>query len=116
MSDFTTVKKWEVTPKKVDLVIQKIIEVSRPIKVILFGSYIQGKTNINSDVDIMVITGDDVKNPRKESVRIRRELREISMLMDILVVPGTQWNSLKNRPGLIYREAWIKGKVVYASN
>ena len=104
---------WEVTSEKVEAAIRKIIEVSQPDKLILFGSYAKDTITINSDVDFLVITGDHVENPRKESVRIRRALRGISMPMDILVVPKTQWHQLKDVPGLIYREAMNKGKVVY---
>jgi len=104
-----------VTPEKVTAAIRKIIEVGKPLKLILFGSYVQGNMNINSDVDILVVACDDIQNPRKESVRIRRELRGISMPMDVLVVPESKWELLKNHPGLIYREIRTKGKLVYES-
>ncbi|MEW6663930.1 MAG: nucleotidyltransferase domain-containing protein [Thermodesulfobacteriota bacterium] len=104
---------WEVTSEKVEAAIRKIIEVSQPDELILFGSYLEDATAINSDVDFLVITGDHVENPRKESVRIRRALRGISMPMDILVIPKSKWDQLKDVPGLIYREATSKGKVVY---
>jgi len=106
---------WAVTPEKVQAAIQRIVEVSRPVRVIIFGSYIRGATGRNSDLDVLVITDDTVENPRKESVRIRRALRDISMPIDILVVPRSRWQALKGRPGLIYREALKTGKVVYES-
>jgi hypothetical protein len=37
------------------------------------------------------------------------------MAMDILVVPRSRWDQLKETPGLIYREALQTGKVVYGS-
>jgi hypothetical protein len=37
------------------------------------------------------------------------------MPMDIVVVPRAKWEELKDLPGLIYREALMKGKVVYES-
>lgn len=106
---------WEITPGKVEIAIQKIIEVSQPRKLILFGSYVSGNMNINSDLDFLVVTGDDIENPRKESVRIRQALKGILMSMDILVVTENQLDELANTPGLIYREALNKGKVVYES-
>ncbi|PIP07802.1 MAG: DNA polymerase subunit beta [Syntrophobacterales bacterium CG_4_8_14_3_um_filter_49_14] len=104
-----------MTPEKVESAIRRIIEVSRPRKLILFGSYVRNTSSTNSDIDFLLITGDDVENPRKESVRIRRALRGISMPMDILVVPQSRWEQLKDHPGMIYREAFMKGKVVYES-
>ncbi|MCX5827845.1 MAG: nucleotidyltransferase domain-containing protein [Deltaproteobacteria bacterium] len=107
---------WVVTPPKVQTVIHKIVEVSQPQKVILFGSYVNGDIGINSDLDVLVVTGNHIENPRKESIRIRRVLRGIRMPMDILVVPEAIFEDLANVPGLIYREALRSGKVVYESN
>lgn len=107
---------WVITPEKVQTAIQKIIEVSQPRKLILFGSYVSGETHPNSDLDILIVTREDVENPRKESVRIRRALKGILMSMDILVVPESKLRELSNLPGLIYREATRNGKVVYESS
>jgi len=109
-------KHWELTVDKVDKAIRKIVEVSRPVKLILFGSYVSGKTHANSDLDVVIVTQDSIENPRKESVRIRRALRGISMPMDLLVIPVSQWEEAKDIPGLVYREAARKGRVVYESS
>lgn len=106
-------RHWEVSPQKVDAAVRKIIEIGRPLKIILFGSFIKGTTTANSDLDILVVTRDEIANPRAESVRIRRALRGVSMPMDIIVIPETQWMQLKDRPGMIYRQALLEGRVVY---
>jgi len=106
---------WEITPEKVQNAIKRIVEVSRPRKLILFGSYVSGNMHLNSDLDILVVTGDEIESPRKESVRIRRALKGIMMSMDILVVPESKLQELVNVPGLIYREAMRDGEVVYES-
>jgi predicted nucleotidyltransferase len=109
------VVSWKITPQKVKTVIEKIIETSRPRKVILFGSYIKGGMHLNSDLDVLVVTGDEIENSRKESVRIRRALKGILMPMDILVIQESSLKKIANTPGLIYREAVKNGKVVYES-
>jgi predicted nucleotidyltransferase len=109
------VVSWKITPKKVKTVVEKIIETSRPRKVILFGSYIKGGMHLNSDLDVLVVTGDEIENSRKESVRIRRALKGILMPMDILVIQESSLKKIANTPGLIYREAVKNGKVVYES-
>lgn len=106
---------WEVTSQKVNAVVEKIIEISKPRKVILFGSYVRGDMNMNSDLDVLIVTDRNIENPRKESVRIRRALRGILMPMDILVVQEKDLETMANTPGLIYREAIRNGKVVYES-
>jgi len=107
---------WEITPEKVQNAIKRIVEVSRPRKLILFGSYVSGNMHLNSDLDILVVTGDEIESPRKESVRIRRALKGIMMSMDIVVVQENQLEELTNVPGLIYREAIRNGKVVYETS
>lgn len=104
---------WAITPEKIKEAVQKIVDFERPKRVILFGSAARGDTNINSDVDFLVVTRDEVESPRKESVRIRRALRGLSMPMDILVISEERLKELGNRPGLVYREALRGGKVVY---
>ncbi|HYA26678.1 MAG TPA: nucleotidyltransferase domain-containing protein [Thermodesulfovibrionales bacterium] len=104
---------WEITPQKVEAVVQRIIEIGRPKKLILFGSYVRGSVHRNSDLDILVVTSDDIDSPRKESVRIRRALRGIPLSMDIVVVPESKLKESAEVPGLIYREALRNGKVVY---
>ena len=106
---------WSVTPEKVEAAVQQISKTCQPLKIIIFGSYIRGNIDRNSDVDILIVVGDEVINPRQESVRIRRALKGISMPMDILVVPVSRLQKLMNLPGMIYREALQTGKVVYES-
>ncbi|MEW6608031.1 MAG: nucleotidyltransferase domain-containing protein [bacterium] len=102
----------KVTLQKVKKVIEKIIETNNPSKVILFGSYITGKLNINSDLDVLVVSANRVESPRKESVRIRRALKGILMPMDIIVVNKSDLEELRDTPMLIYREALRNGKFV----
>ncbi|MFH0729383.1 MAG: hypothetical protein V2B19_23970 [Pseudomonadota bacterium] len=67
------------------------------------------------DVDFIIIAGNDIENPRKESARIRKAPRGISMPMDIIVVPEQTWTRFKDQPGMSYREASREGRVVYES-
>jgi len=104
---------WAVTAEKVEAVVQRLIEVGCPRKIILFGSYVRGQVDRDSDLDVLVVTGDHVANPRAESVRLREAVEDIDMPMDILVVPESQFNALRNIPGLIYQEACAHGKLAY---
>jgi len=87
--------------------------VAQPRKVILFGSVVRGEANIPSDLDILVVVGDECISPRKESVRIQQALWGIVMPMDILVISEKKLEELADHPGLIYREILQHGKVVY---
>ena len=104
---------WAVTPEKVEAVVCRLVQAARPRKIILFGSYVRGGTDRDSDLDVLVITGDEPLNPREESIRLRDCVQDIDMPMDILVVPEKTFNELRYTPGLIYREASEQGCVVY---
>jgi len=106
---------WEITPEKVDRAVARLAALARPRRLILFGSYVRGTADDNSDLDILVVTRDEVQDPRKESVRLRRALRDIAMPLDILVVSERQLGGLADHPGLIYGEALRTGRVVYES-
>ena len=106
---------WQVTNEKVWQAVERIVEAARPRKVVLFGSYVRGTMHRDSDLDILVVTAEEVENPRKESVRIRRALRGIGMPMDILVVSEERLSACGDAPGLVYREALRDGRIVYDS-
>jgi hypothetical protein len=46
-------------------------------------------------------------------VRIRRALKGLKIPIDILVVRENDYEALKDRPGLVYKEIARTGKVVY---
>ena len=102
-----------VTPAKVEAAVKRLTEVGHPKKIIIFGSYAKGTHGADSDLDVLVITGDEVTQPHKESARLRRALDDILMAMDIVVVPNGIFQAMRNQPGLIYKEACEQGKVVY---
>ena len=104
---------WAVTSEKVQAVVKRIIQVSKPRKLILFGSYARRQLRPHSDLDVLVVVRDEVRNPRQESVRIRQALRGIFMPMDILVVSEGRLKELAEVPGLIYQEAIRTGITVY---
>lgn len=106
---------WAVTPEKVERAVKRIIEVGHPKRLVLFGSYVGGKMDRDSDLDILVVTGDEIENPRKESVRLRRAIEDIIMPVDILVITESLLLKLKDMPGMIYREILQTGKTVYES-
>ena len=105
---------WSITPEKIAVVIRKIRLLVDPKQIIIFGSAATMKKTPR-DLDILIVVRKKIDNPRRESVRIRRFLRDILMPMDIIVVSEDNIDELASQPGLIYGEALRKGKVVYES-
>ena len=41
---------WSVTPEKAEAVVRRLVEVARPRKIFIFGSYVRGRTHRDSDL------------------------------------------------------------------
>ena len=93
-------------------IIRRILSVSSPKKIILFGSYARGDFHPDSDLDILVIM-EGVTSPRAESIRLHRALRGLMIPIDIIVATPDQLEKYRHTIGLIYREALNEGKVLY---
>lgn len=106
---------WAVNQDKIDKVVERIVQLVHPRRVILFGSAATGAVHEHSDLDLLIVTDCEVPRPRKESVRIRSALRGIRVPMDLLVISEDRLRELADQPGLIYREALRHGQVVYES-
>jgi uncharacterized protein len=104
---------WLITEQKVRAVVERIVSIARPQKVVVFGSYARGQAKPGSDLDILVIMDDTLANSRAESVRLRRALRGIFMPIDIVVARSSDVERLRHTPGLLYETALSEGRVMY---
>lgn len=59
---------WVITQEKVEAAIQRIVEACSPRRPILFGSYVRGQTDRHSDLDVPVVTQDEVASPLPHSI------------------------------------------------
>jgi predicted nucleotidyltransferase len=91
---------------------RRILSVSAPEQIILFGSYARGDFGPDSDLDLLVILP-VVQSSRSESTRLRRALRGLLVPVDIIVVTPQQIERYRNTPGYIYKSALTEGKVIY---
>jgi len=80
-------------------------------RVILFGSYARGEATASSDLDLLVIEP-EVAAPRAESARLRRELRDLEVALDVIVVSRKQVEKLGEISGTMVNEALQTGRVL----
>jgi hypothetical protein len=71
---------------------------------------LQPASTRDSNLDALVLAGEEVESPRRESIRLRNSVNDINMPMDILVVSYSRFEALREKLGLIYREAIAKAK------
>jgi len=102
----------ERTERLLKEIVRRILAVSNPEQIILFGSYARREPGPDSDLDLLVIER-GVTAPRQESVRLRRALRGLLVPIDVIVATPQQVRRYRNTPGLIYGPALREGKVLY---
>ena len=101
------------TTEKLSEITRRIVQASRPEKIILFGSYARGDFGPDSDLDLLVVIP-GVQNSRAESTRLRGVLRGLLVPVDIIVATPDQMERLGDVRGLVYHTALTEGKVLYA--
>ncbi len=96
-----------------DTIIERIVEVAAPDKIILFGSSARGDFGRNSDVDLLIIK--DGEDALTMMSRIYDEMQGVGAAVDALVVSSEDVELYKDSHSLIIKPALRDGVVVYES-
>jgi predicted nucleotidyltransferase len=102
----------EVTEDEIQEMARRIVAEVDPLKVILFGSRADGTARPGSDVDLLVIQQDPVKE-REAAARLRRLLRDFRIPIDIVVVGRAFADRYWDVPGTVLYPAFREGRVLY---
>ncbi len=93
-------------------IIRRILSVTRPERIILFGSAATGEMTRDSDIDLLILEASP-DNMRQERARIRRTLRELDYPFDILMMSTERFEESKNVIGGLAYPVNKYGKVIY---
>lgn len=106
----------------IPLIVEKLIA-TMPEKIILFGSYAYGEPTDNSDLDILVVTGDKIipssfAEKSKIYLKISQAISDIKkeFPVDLIVHTKAMHQRFIDDNSLFARELLIKGKVLYEKN
>jgi len=80
-------------------------------KVILFGSHARGDAGDRSDLDILVIKP-EVENAGLDAVRLMRELRDLRLPVEVVVVSASDVEAWGNVRGSLVHAAITEGRVL----
>lgn len=109
-------QSWRPTPEKVELAVKTAIEVARPSRVFIFGSWARGEATDSSDLDLAVFFPDDRKAElgelRKE---ISRAIKDIRMGIDLVVASEGYAAEFLSSVNSVYYKILHQGKLVYDS-
>jgi len=117
------IKAVIIIDMEMNIVLKNLISAlkpSDPYKIILFGSHANGKPNINSDIDLMVILDNNyVSKTHKEHLNKKIFIKNLvldinrKIPLDILVYSKEELNLLKNYGNYFIEEIEKTGKVIY---
>ena len=96
----------------IDTAVRRLVAAANPIKVILFGSYAEGKSTPESDLDLLVIER-VVASKRKEMIRLRKAIGSIGLPVDVLVFSEGEVSDWGHLPGTALYWALKEGKILY---
>jgi uncharacterized protein len=99
--------------KTLEKIIEKILEVISPDKIILFGSRAKNTENENSDYDLLIIKS-GIENKRETIKKLYRNMLGTGASVDILLEKPEIVEKYKDSIGFIYKFALTEGRVVYA--
>lgn len=97
----------------IDRLVQQIVDLAHPLRIILFGSCARGGMARNSDIDMLVVMPDGTHG-RHMAQRLYREIHDIGIPFDVLVATPADLEKHKDNIGLIYHSVLREGKEVYA--
>ena len=93
-------------------VVQRILKVAQPDKIILFGSYARGEATTDSDIDILIIQPSDL--PRyKRSTPVRLALKGLFPSKDIIVYTPEEVKEWESASTSFIAAALREGRVLY---
>jgi predicted nucleotidyltransferase len=92
---------------------RRLAEAAPGARVILFGSHARGTAAERSDIDILVIER-EVENAALESVRLMRELRDLRLPVEVVVVSERDAAAWRDVRGSLVHAAITEGRVLAA--
>ena len=100
------------TEATISSMVDRIVGQFQPSRVVLFGSHARGTASAWSDVDLLVVMGDET-DKRAAAVEMRRSLGDMPASKDIVVTTPAEIARRGSVVGTVLHTALREGRVVY---
>ncbi|MFQ5655258.1 MAG: nucleotidyltransferase domain-containing protein [Planctomycetota bacterium] len=94
--------------------VQRIVQLVHPLRIMLFGSATSGDVSHGSDIDLLVVMPEGVHR-RRTAQHLYREIRHVGIPFDVIVATPADLERHRENVGLVYRSILATGKEVYAA-
>jgi len=107
-------ESWRPTQEKVDLAVKLAVEIAKPSRVFVFGSWARGAAGIDSDLDLAVFLPDAMK-PIGGDIedRLLEVLDDLPMSIDLVVAFEGTVKDFSASVNSIFCRILREGKLVY---
>jgi uncharacterized protein len=95
-------------------VVDRVVALAHPLRIVLFGSAVDGKFGDDSDLDFLVVIPDGARTDAVAD-RLNTGVRPRPLPCDFVVVTPSVLKRHRHNPGLVYAEILDKGREVYAT-
>ncbi len=102
----------QVSQEVLEKIIQRIVEVAQPERIILFGSAAREEMGPHSDVDLLVVKSGEFDQSRLMG-DIYMNLHGVGQAVDVILVTPEQVERYRNTHCLIIAPALREGKEIY---
>ena len=103
-----------MTQDIIEEVKRRLVEVYKPSKIYLFGSYAWGTPTENSDLDILIIVDQSQERAIKRSFNGYKALWGLGIAKDILVYTNDEFEASSQKEASLPYKVKHHGKVIYA--
>ena len=94
-------------------VVEQVVSLAKPQRVILFGSAVDGRVGPDSDLDFLVVVSEG-RNIRQVTNRLNVRVHGRPMPCDFVVVTPSILQRNRHKSGMVYGEIMEHGQEVYA--
>jgi predicted nucleotidyltransferase len=98
----------------IDSLLQQIIAIAHPLRVVLFGSAARGEWRASSDIDMLIVVPEG-SSMRDVARRLYASIRGIRVPFDLVVATPAVLKKHERDSGMVYRHALQEGRELYAA-
>jgi uncharacterized protein len=101
--------------KDLEIIIKVILAEIEPSQIILFGSYARGDQHELSDIDLMILTEENISRTQKLELiyKLQKAFLDLNYKIDLVLKNLGDYNKYKNYIGTINYSVSQKGKVLW---
>lgn len=101
-----------ISKKTINQIKNKLVEIEKPQKIILFGSYARNEANQNSDLDLIIIKKSN-KPPHKRGLDSRWYLGSFPFTTDLLIKTPKEFEKWQEISISFNAKVKKEGKILY---